>query len=144
MSETEDQPFIHPAVLERITAEQNAGRARLEEFALIDPPLAVSEAAEVDTGEAQGVEPEDDAQIQLPLTDAQIAAAEAEFRRATAPATGFLAPLPPEDPPAAPVEAEEAPAPEPVEEPAEEVAEEALADEASVDDGLDDGLADLI
>jgi hypothetical protein len=95
MSETEEQVYVHPAILERVAAEQQAGRARLEELAAGAPPLAESEpegGTENETAEEDATE--DDAQLSIPLSDAQIASAEAEFRRASAPAASFVAPEP--------------------------------------------------
>jgi hypothetical protein len=91
MSETEEQVYVHPAILERVEAEQQAGRARLAELAAGAPPLAESEPT-ADTAEEDTAG--DDAQLSMPLSDAQIASAEAEFRRASAPAVSFVAPKP--------------------------------------------------
>jgi hypothetical protein len=92
MSETEEQVYVHPAVLERVAAEQQAGRARLEELAAGAPPLAES-GPEGGTTEEDVTEDvtEDEAQLSMPLSDEQIASAEAEFRRASAPAASFVA-----------------------------------------------------
>jgi hypothetical protein len=91
MSETEEQVYVHPAILERVEAEQQAGRVRLAELAAGAPPLAESEP-EGDATEEDATE--GDAQLSIPLSDAQIASAEAELRRASAPAASFVAPEP--------------------------------------------------
>lgn len=69
-----DAPYIHPAILARTRAEQEAGRARLAEIQAGAPPV---ENAPV----TPQMELFSDDAASLPLTDEQIAAAEEAFRR---------------------------------------------------------------
>ena len=122
--DTEDTPYIHPAVLARIEAEQAAGRERL---AVIQRDLLdVAEAAAQPLTDENSSDPQGLEGVQQPLTDEQIAAAEELIRRAAAPAnhsvgldltgliTGVSAPAPEPAPEPAPVRGRRsAPAPEP-------------------------------